>query len=117
MAPAWTSCEPAAGGDGFGVPGVHRAQQACADAAGEVVLHGADVPAGAAAEGEIPAVLSDWGGSAGDGAAEPGSREKYWERRGGGRGSDRDGDGVFRAAGPRRCEAGDQFDWGSRVPA
>src|SRR5258708_189748 len=99
------------------MPGIYRAWDACAAAAGEAVVYRADVPAGAATEGEIPAVLPDWGGSAGDDSSEHGPGEEHRERRGGGCGSDRDGDGFFRAPGPRRCEAGDQFDRGSRVPS
>ena len=55
----------AAGGDGFGGARVHRAWDADAAGQREALLHGADVPARTAAEGALPAVLSDRRGSAG----------------------------------------------------
>ena len=50
------------GSDGERLPRLHRAQHAAVAAAGEAVLHGADVPARAAAEGALSAVLPDWRG-------------------------------------------------------
>src|SRR5690348_8032103 len=63
---ARNGCVAEAGGDGIGLPGVYRAWDADASWGSEAVLRGADVPAGEAAEGEIQAVLSDWGGGAGE---------------------------------------------------
>src|SRR5215472_14254668 len=108
--------EFATGGDGECVSGIHRAQYAAVATAGEAVLHGADVPARTAAKGALPAVLSDRRGGAGNdektrgewrvasgeqesrGRGERGSGQGTCQRRGGGRGSHRDGDDVFRPA-------------------
>ena len=55
----------AAGGYGIGGARVHRAWDAHAARKCEAILHRADVPAREAAEGALPAVLSDWRGGAG----------------------------------------------------
>ena len=53
-----------AGGDRFGGARLHRAWDADAAREHETLLHGADVSPRAAAEGALPAVLSDWRGAA-----------------------------------------------------
>jgi hypothetical protein len=42
---------------------LHRTQHAAVAAAGEAVLHGANVPARATAERSLPPILSNWGGN------------------------------------------------------
>ena len=72
----------------------------------EALLHGADVPARAAAEGALPAVLSDWRGSAG-----------VFGRAGDRCRSDRDAAGVFRAAGTEGRGARSSIPSATRIAA